>query len=137
MSSMKIFDIAGSALSAQSHRLNLVASNMANADSVSSSVNETYRSRQPVFQAMIDQMHPKESAVGVRMLGVVESQAPLVQEYAPGHPMANEEGYIFRPNVNLIEEMANMISASRSYQSNVEVVNSAKQMMAGLLRLGQ
>jgi len=137
MSSMKIFDIAGSALSAQSQRLNLVASNMANADSVSSSVNETYRSRQPVFKAMIDQMNPKESAVGVRTLGVVESQVPLQQEYAPEHPMANEEGYIYRPNVNVVEEMANMISASRSYQNNVEVVNSAKQMMMGLLRLGQ
>lgn len=137
MSSMKIFDIAGSALSAQSQRLNLVASNMANADSVSSSINETYRSRQPIFKAMVDQMNPKSSAVGVRMLGVVESQVPLQQEYAPDHPMANEEGYIFRPNVNIVEEMANMISASRSYQNNVEVVNSAKQMMMGLLRLGQ
>ena len=137
MSSMKIFDIAGSALSAQSLRLNLVASNMANADSVSSSVNDTYRSRQPVFKTMVDQMNPKESAVGVRMLGVVESQVPLQQEYAPDHPMANEEGYIFRPNVNIVEEMANMISASRSYQTNVEVVNSAKQMMMGLLKLGQ
>ncbi len=137
MSSMKIFDIAGSALSAQSQRLNLVASNMANADSVSSSINETYRSRQPVFKTMVDQMNPQNSAVGVRMLGVVESQVPLQQEYAPDHPMANEEGYIFRPNVNIVEEMANMISASRSYQNNVEVVNSAKQMMMGLLRLGQ
>ncbi|MCF6353681.1 MAG: flagellar basal body rod protein FlgC [Candidatus Polarisedimenticolaceae bacterium] len=137
MSSMKIFDIAGSALSAQSQRLNLVASNMANADSVSSSINETYRSRQPVFKTMVDQMDPQSSAVGVRMLGVVESQVPLQQEHAPDHPMANEEGYIFRPNVNIVEEMANMISASRSYQNNVEVVNSAKQMMMGLLRLGQ
>jgi len=137
MSSMKIFDIAGSALSAQNKRLNLVASNMANADSVSSSVDETYRSRQPVFKEMVDQMSRKDSAVGVQMLGVVESKVPLQQEYAPDHPMANEEGYIFRPNVNVIEEMANMISASRSYQNNVEVVNSAKQMMMGLLRMGQ
>ena len=99
MSSMKIFDIAGSALSAQSKRLNLVASNMANADSVSSSVDETYRSRQPVFKEMVDQLSRKDSAVGVQMLGVVESKVPLQQEYAPDHPMANEEGYIFRPNV--------------------------------------
>ncbi|MFC1683938.1 flagellar basal body rod protein FlgC [Pseudomonadota bacterium] len=137
MSSMKIFDIAGSAMSAQSQRLNLVASNMANVDSVSSSVDETYKSRQPVFQAMVDQMNPKAAATGVRMLGVVESQAPLQKEYAPHHPMADGEGYIFRPNVNIVEEMANMISASRSYQNNVEVVNAAKQMMTGLLRLGQ
>lgn len=137
MSSMKIFDIAGSALSAQSQRLNLVASNMANVDSVSSSVDETYKSRQPVFQAIVDQMNPTAPAVGVRMLGVVESQAPLQKEYAPQHPMADEQGYIFRPNVNIVEEMANMISASRSYQNNVEVVNAAKSMMTGLLRLGQ
>jgi flagellar basal-body rod protein FlgC len=137
MSSMKIFDIAATALSAQSQRLNLVASNMANVDSVSSSVDETYRSRQPVFKAMVDQFNPKAPASGVQMLGVVESQAPLQQEYAPQHPLANEEGYIFRPNVNIVEEMANMISASRSYQNNVEVVNAARQMMTGLLRIGQ
>lgn len=137
MSSMKIFDIAGSALSAQSQRLNLVASNMANADSVSSSVNKTYRSRQPVFAALMDKLNPQGQAVGVRMLGVVESQAPLQQEYAPEHPLANEDGYIFRPNVNMVEEMANMISASRSYQSNVEVVNSVRKMMTSLLDLGK
>ena len=137
MSSMKIFDITASALSAQSQRLNLVASNMANADSVSSSAGETYRSRQPVFKTVFDQTNPKGHALGVQMVGVVESQAPLQQEYAPEHPLANEEGYIFRPNVNIVEEMANMISASRSYQSNVEVAKAARQMMVGLLRLGQ
>lgn len=137
MSSMKIFDIAGSAMSAQSQRLNLVASNMANVDSVSSSVDQTYRSRQPIFQTMVDQQRPQDPAVGVRMLGVVENQAPLHKEYLPEHPMADDEGYIYRPNVNIVEEMANMISASRSYQNNVEVVNSAKQMMMGLIRLGQ
>ncbi len=137
MSSMKIFDITASALSAQSQRLNLVASNMANADSVSSSMGETYRSRQPVFKAVFNRMNPGGQAAGVRMLGVVESKAPLQQEYAPDHPLANEQGYIFRPNVNMVEEMANMISASRSYQSNVEVANAARQMMMGLLRLGQ
>jgi len=137
MSSMKIFEITASALSAQGQRLNIVASNMANANSVSSSINETYRSRQPVFKAMMDQMNPKDQAVGVRMLGVVESQAPLQQEYLPEHPLANEDGYIFRPNVNAVEEMANMISASRSYQTNVEIANAARKMITGLLDLGK
>lgn len=137
MSMFKIFDTAASGMSAQSLRLNTVASNMANVDSVSSSVEETYRARQPVFSALLNQLNPDEPAVGVQVKGVVESNAPLNMEYAPNHPKANEEGYIFRPNVNVMEEMANMISASRSYQSNVEVVNTAKQLMVATLRLGE
>jgi flagellar basal-body rod protein FlgC len=137
MSMFKIFDTAASGMSAQSLRLNLVASNMANVDAVSSSVGETYRARQPVFRAILNQMNPNDPAVGVRMQGVVESQAPLQMEYAPDHPMANDDGYIFRPNVNMVEEMANMMSASRSYQSNVEVVNTAKQLMSVTLRMGE
>jgi flagellar basal-body rod protein FlgC len=133
----KIFDTAGSAMSAQSLRLNTVASNMANGDSVSSSMEQTYRARQPVFSAMLNQLNPNEPAVGVQVKGIVESQAPLQMEYAPNHPLANEEGYIFRPNVNMVEEMANMISASRSYKSNVEVINTAKQLMSATLRLGE
>ena len=137
MSMFKIFDTAATGMSAQSLRLNLVASNMANVDSVSSSVDQTYRARHPVFSALVDQFNPNQPAVGVQMKGVVESQAPLVMEYAPEHSLANDEGYIFRPNVNLVEEMANMISAQRSYQSNVEVVNTAKQLMSATLRLGE
>ncbi len=137
MSMFKIFDTASSAMSAQSMRLNLVASNMANVDSVSSSIDETYKARHPVFSAMLNQFNPDEPAVGVQMKGVVESKAPLRMEYNPSHPLANEEGYIFRPNVNMVEEMTNMISASRSYQSNVEVLNTAKQMMSATLRLGE
>jgi flagellar basal-body rod protein FlgC len=137
MSLFTIFDTAASGMSAQSMRLNLVASNMANVDSVSSSIEQTYRSRQPVFRAMLDALNPDKASVGVKVAGVVESQAPLRREYLPDHPLADEEGYIFRPNVDLVEEMANMISASRSYQSNVEVVNSAKQMMSATLRLGE
>lgn len=138
MSSFKIFDIAGSAMAAQSLRLNLVASNLSNADSISSSVEQTYRSRQPVFAAQLQEAIDKRNApVGVQVLGVVESQAPLRMEYAPDHPMANAEGYIFRPNVNTIEELTNMMSASRSYQDNVEVANTAKQLMLQTLRLGQ
>jgi flagellar basal-body rod protein FlgC len=137
MSMFNIFDTAASAMSAQTLRLNLVASNMANVDSVSSSIDQTYRARHPVFQALLNQTNPDEPAVGVQLAGVVESQAPLRMEYAPDHPMANAEGYIFRPNVNMVEEMADMISASRSYQSNVEVINSAKQLMIATLRLGE
>lgn len=138
MSMFKVFDVAGSAMSAQSLRLNVTASNMANANSVSSSEGDTYRARQPVFAAMLQQAAGGNQAnVGVEVKGIVESQAPLQQQYNPSHPMANEEGYIFLPNVNVAEEMANMISASRSYQSNVEVVNTAKQLMLRTLTMGQ
>ena len=138
MSSFKIFDIAGSGMNAQNLRLNLVASNISNANSVSSSIDETYKSRQPVFAAQLkDAMNQQNSASGVDILGVVESDAPPVMEYSPNHPMANEEGYIFKPNVNTVEEMANMMSASRSYQNNVEVLNTAKELMMQTLRMGQ
>ncbi len=137
MSMFKIFDTAATGMSAQSLRLNLVASNMANADSVSSSIDQTYRARQPVFKAMLDQANADAPAVGVKMAGVVESQSPLIKEFSPDHPLADEEGYIFRPNVNMMEEMANMMSASRSYQNNVEVASAAKQLLMATLRMGQ
>ena len=137
MSMFKIFDTAASGMSAQNLRLNTVASNMANVNNISSSIDETYRSRQPVFRAMVDQLNPQAPAVGVQVQGVIESETPLLPEYAPEHPQANEAGYIYRPNVNLVEEMANMISASRSYKSNVEVINTAKQLLTATLRLGE
>jgi len=135
---MKIFDIAGSGMNAQNLRLNLVASNISNANSVSSSIDQVYKSRQPVFAAELNnQLDRQKSASGVQIKGVVESQAPAVMEYAPNHPMADENGYIYKPNVNTVEEMANMMSASRSYQNNVEVLNTAKQLMLQTLRMGQ
>ena len=137
MSLFNIFDTAGTALHAQTVRLNTTSSNMANANSVSSSTGETYRARHPLFAPILSEFSNDGEAVGVRVLGVVESQAPLRSEYNPGHPKANEEGYIFMPNVNVIEEMANMISASRNYQTNVEVMNTAKQLMIRTLALGQ
>jgi flagellar basal-body rod protein FlgC len=137
MSGFKIFDIAGSGMNAQNLRMNIVASNMANVDAVSSSIDQTYRARQPVFQAVLDQFGARSPAVGVRMAGVVESQAPLVREYAPNHAMADDQGYIFRPNVNIVEEMANMISASRAYQNNVEVLNATRQMLSATINLGR
>ncbi len=129
------FDISGSAISAQSIRLNTTASNMANSETIASSREEAYRARQPVFQAMINRQSDV-SEVGVRMLGVVESQDDVIQRYDPGHAMANEEGYVFASNVNPVEEMANMISASRSYQNNVEVLNTSRDLLMRALSLG-
>lgn len=137
MSLFKIIDIAGSGMSAQSLRLNTTASNMANAESVSSSTGETYRARQPVFSAMINELTDSPEGVGVSVEGIVESQEPLRKQHNPGHPMADEEGYIYLPNVNMVEEMANMISASRSYQSNAEIAKTAKQLLMQTLRLGE
>lgn len=144
-----IFDIAGTGMNAQSLRLNTTASNLANAQSASSSVNEVYRSRQPVFAAIQQEAmrasvtegaysdNEVDAAAGVQVLGIVESDAPLQRRYEPTHPKADDEGYVYYPNVNPVEEMANMIAASRSFQMNVEVMNSAKQMVQRVLTLGQ
>ena len=135
MSSFRIFDIAGSALSAQSARLNTVASNLANADSVSGSADTGYRARMPVFQAQLDAAHPE--GAGVKLMGVVENQAEAQKRYEPGNPIADADGYVYAPNVNVVEEMVNMISASRSYQSSVEVMNTAKELALRTLTLGK
>ena len=144
-----IFDIAGTGMNAQSLRLNTTASNLANAQSASSSVDEVYRSRQPVFAAIQQDairqamgegsysQNEQDANAGVQVLGIVESDAPLQRRYEPGHPKADADGYVFYPNVNPVEEMTNMISASRSFQMNVEVMNSAKQMLQRVLTLGQ
>jgi flagellar basal-body rod protein FlgC len=137
MSLLGIFDVAGSAMSAQSVRLNVTSSNLANAETVSSSIDKTYRARHPVFAAALDEMKNNQSQIGVRVKGIVESQAELRMRYEPEHPLANDEGYIFLPNVNAVEEMANMISASRSYESNVQTMNTTKQLLMATLRLGQ
>lgn len=147
MSLMNIFDIAGSGMSAQSVRLNTTSSNIANAESVSSNVNETYRAREPIFAAQLQsQMNQSpfdfsanqlNAGGGVSVQGIVESDAPLQMRYEPGHPNADKDGYVAYPNVNVVEEMANMISASRAFQTNVDVMNSAKQMMQHVLSLGR
>lgn len=137
MSFFKILEIAGSGMSAQTLRLNTTASNIANADTASSSTNETYRARQPVFAATLKALGAENSGTGVEVRGIVESQAPLRKQYQPGHPMADKDGYIYLPNVDMAEEMANMISASRSYQSNVEVAKTSKQMLMRTLSLGE
>ena len=139
MSLFKVFNIAGSAMSAQSVRLNVISSNLANAESASSSINQIYRARQPVFATVMDRVENdvEQASVGVRVLGIVESGAPPRTEFRPDHPLADDEGYIHLPNVNAIEEMTNMISASRSYQTNVEVVNTTKHLLLRTLSLGQ
>ncbi len=138
MSLFNVFNISGSGMSAQSVRLNTTASNIANADSVSSSVDETYRARHPVFAAEMQKAAAgQDESLGVQVLGIVESDKPLNIEYAPQHPMADKDGYIYKPNVNVIEEMTNMISASRSYQTNVQIAESAKNMLNKTLLLGQ
>lgn len=140
MSLYNIFDISASSMNAQSVRLNTTASNLSNANSVSSSIDQTYRARHPVFSAELDRANSNlngSSAVGVKVAAIVESNKPLQREYNPNHPMANEEGYIFKPNVNVVEEMANMISASRSYETGIQIADAAKKMMSRTLRLGQ
>jgi flagellar basal-body rod protein FlgC len=133
MSSFNIFSIAGSALTAQSARLNAVASNLANADSVVGPDGQPYRAKQVVFKAT-----PVEGGgIGVRVTQVVESAAPLRTTYDPSNPAANEQGYVAMPNVNVVDEMVNMISASRSYQNNVEVLNTAKSLVQKTLAIGQ
>jgi flagellar basal-body rod protein FlgC len=138
MSAFSVFDIAGSGMTAQSLRLNLVASNISNANSVAGTADKVYKSRQPVFAAELKSAINQQNTAGkVKVLGVVESQAPAVMEYSPNHPMADATGYIFKSNVNTVEEMANMMSASRAYQNNVEVLNTAKQLMLQTLKMGQ
>ncbi|HLA36251.1 MAG TPA: flagellar basal body rod protein FlgC [Rhodocyclaceae bacterium] len=133
MSMFGIFSIAGSALTAQSARLNAVASNLANADSVTTAEGTPYRAKQVVFKAT-----PVEGGgIGVRVNQVVESAAPFRMTYDPTNPAANEKGYVAMPNVNVVDEMVNMISASRSYQNNVEVMNTAKSLMQKTLAIGQ
>jgi flagellar basal-body rod protein FlgC len=142
MSSFKIFDIAGSGLSAQSVRLNTVASNLANADSVSGDPATVYKARHPVFQAVQQQLRgaagmDNQSEAAVKIAGIVESQAAPQMRYDPGNPLANAQGNVYAPNVNVIEEMTDMISASRAYQDNVEVMNTSKDLMLATLKLGQ
>ena len=146
MSSFKAFDIAGSGMSAQSVRLNTTASNLANAESVSGDPNAVYKARHPIFQAVRAQLQAGAALQGVngdngnaavRVTGIYESQAPATARYEPGNPLANAEGYVYAPAVNVVEEMVNMISASRSYQNNVEVINTSKDLLLATLRLGK
>ncbi|MFA5171239.1 MAG: flagellar basal body rod protein FlgC [Sulfuriferula sp.] len=134
MSLFSVFNVAGSAMSAQSQRLNVVASNLANADSATSSTGQVYKAKQVVFSAV--PVNGAE-ATGVKVLQVVEDKSPPKMMYDPKSPLADEKGYVAMPNVNVVEEMVNMISASRSYQTNVDTMNAAKSMLLKTLTIGQ
>lgn len=128
----KVFDIAGSAMRAQTLRLNTTASNLANLNTVAGSAEEAYKARNPVFSAML-----KNEIGGVRTRGIVESTREASKRYEPDHPLADEEGYVFSSNVDSIEEMANMMSASRSYQSNVDMLTTVRKLMLQTLKMGE
>ena len=134
MALMNIFDVTGSALAAQSQRLNVAASNMANADSVTGPDGQPYRAKQVVFQV---NAAPGSATGGVKVANVIESDAPFKTVYQPGNPLADAKGYVKMPNVDVVGEMVNTLSASRSYQANIEVLNTVKGLMLKTLTLGQ
>lgn len=135
MSSLfNIFNISGSAMTAQSQRLNVVASNLANADSATGPDGKAYKAKQVVFETV---PVAGQGAAGVKVAKVVEDNSPMKVVYDPKHPMANEQGYVTLPNVNPVDEMVNMISASRSYQNNVDVMNTSKTLLLKTLTIGQ
>ena len=143
MALFNIFNIAGSGMSAESVRLNTVASNLANANSVSSTPGAAYKARYPVFQAVQASLNPSQSPAlqgadaSVAVNGIVQSTAPPTARYEPGNPMADANGYVYSSNVNVVQQMVDMISASRSYQNDAQVLNTSKTLMVDTLKLGQ
>lgn len=137
MSLFSVMNTAGTAMNAQSVRLNVTASNLANAGSVSGDPDKVYRARQPIFSSFQDTLADQSGVSGVRLSGIVESSAPLQVRYQPEHPEADENGNVYATNVNTVEEMVNMISASRSYKNNVEIINTTKDMLLQTLSLGR
>jgi len=141
MGLLEVFDVSGSAMAAQSVRLNTTASNIANAESVSADPAQTYRARHPVFAEQLARQQIGADAAGtagaVQVVDIVESHLPLDYRYEPDHPYADEKGFVAYPNVSVVEEMANMISASRSFELNVEVMNTARTLAERVLSLGQ
>ncbi len=137
MSMFTIFDIAGSGMSAQSIRLNTIASNLANANNQASDPDSVYKARQPIFESVLAGLNPDQSGLGVRVTEIVESQVAPKAAYDPSNPLADKKGFVYHTNVNPIEEMANMISASRTFQNNIEVMNTTKQLLMATLRMGQ
>ena len=135
MSNLPIFDIAGSALQAQSVRLSTIASNLANADSVAGSPEAVYKPLEPVFQAQASGTDP--ALTGVRVREIAQSEAPPVRRYEPGHPLADADGYVFSPDMDPVAQMVNLISASRSYQAGVEVITTAKELALATLTMGR
>jgi flagellar basal-body rod protein FlgC len=140
MSLFNVFNVSGSALNAETIRLNTTASNLANAESVNGDATKVYRARHPVFQAMLNTADAgfgdQDASTGVRVLGVVESTAPPLKTYEPNHPLADKDGYVYTSNVNSIEEMANMISANRSFATNIEAINTARDLLLKVISMG-
>jgi flagellar basal-body rod protein FlgC len=139
---MSLFDamtIARSSLTAQTAKMNTVAQNLANADTVASSPEETYTAQAPLFRAVLEgQIDPKDSSqLGVVVDGIVEVGGPANQEFNPEHPLADDDGYIYRPDINPVTEMANLMQASRSFQNSIEAINTAKQLALRTLTLGK
>jgi len=137
MSSFKIFEIAASGMAAESLRLNTVASNLANANTISSSKDGVYRARQVVFEEVRGALSGPDAGAAVKVREIIEAQADALARYEPGNPLADANGYVYSPNINSIEQMVDMISSSRSYQNNIEVVNTSRDLMLATLRLGQ
>ena len=135
MSTLPIFDVAGSAMNAQSVRLSTVASNLANADSVSGDPNAVYQAKHPLFTTQPVAGDPALS--GVRVTEVVDSTAAPLKRYEPGHPLADGDGYVYAPDIDPVAQMVDLISASRSYQANVEVFNTAKELATATLNMGK
>ena len=124
-------------MNAQMLRLNTVASNLANSETVASNPEDVYKSRHPVFESVLNEMTGEQGTVSVRVKGIVEADTPPVAHYMPQHPKANADGYVYSPGINAVEQMADMISASRSYQSNVEVMTTSKELLLRTLQLGR
>jgi flagellar basal-body rod protein FlgC len=140
MSLFNVFNVSGSALNAETVRLNTTASNMANAESVNGDPSKVYRARHPVFQTMMDDSaldsDSEDSSAGVRVLGVIESTTPPIERYEPNNPQANKDGYIYMSNVNSIEEMTNMISANRAFATNIDAINTARDLLLKTISMG-
>ena len=137
MSLFSIFSISGSGVSAQSVRLNTIASNIANANNKTSDPNTVYKAKQPIFATIMNRFGENKGSNGVQVVDIVEDNKAPKKLYEPGNPLADKQGYVYQTNVNPVEQMANMMSASRTYQNNIEVMNTAKQLILATLRLGQ
>jgi len=137
MSVFKVFDVAGSGMSAQMLRLNTVASNLANAETMASNKQDVYKARHPVFESVLQDVGNMDDVATVKVSGMMQEDTAATAHYRPNHPLANKEGYVYSPNIDAVAEMADMISASRSYQNNVEVLSTAKELLLRTLQMGQ
>lgn len=137
MSVFNVFDVAGSGMSAQMLRLNTVASNLANAETISGNESDVYQARHPVFESVLQEAGNSDDVAVVKVREIMQEQAGAIPHFRPNHPLANGEGYVYSPNIDAVAEMADMISASRSYQNNVEVLSTTKELLLRTLQLGQ